>query len=341
MSKKLIVPTFLFFIALITLACWQLTPKEKPGFNLTGLPMKISVNYWPGQYWISIAHKKGWFKQAKLNVELIEAKKDYFASLQEMVDGKIDGNNFSLFDLIKFNIKGSDLVMIFQADDSFGGDVIVAKSSLKTIQDLKGKKIGVTQNTYLEYILDIVLEKKQVGLNEVKIVDMLGEKASDAFIKGTVDAIVTWEPVVTTAIKKGHGHKLFDTSEIPGISPSGFAFHRSFIEARTGDVHAFVEVWNKTINFIKENPKEAFGIIAEAYKTTPREAQAFAQTIRIQNLQENLTAFTFAAGFHSLHGVSRKINNFMIKKKETINQLDSTKFIESLFIRHLDQRLKK
>ncbi|MBF0398434.1 MAG: hypothetical protein HQK78_16780 [Desulfobacterales bacterium] len=43
----------------------------------SGLPIKIARYYWPGYYWKEIADKMGWFKEAGLNVELIDANSDY------------------------------------------------------------------------------------------------------------------------------------------------------------------------------------------------------------------------------------------------------------------------
>ena len=135
--------------------------------------------------------------------------------------------------------------------------------------------------------------------------------------------------------EKANGRKLFDTSEIPGISPNGQTFHRSFIEERPEDVQVYVNVWHKTTQFIKENPKEAFGIIADIYKVTLGEVQAFAQVDKILYLRDNLTAFSYGAGFESLHGTARQINNFMIKEGMIDKQLDSTEFLDARFIRTL------
>ena len=54
--------------------------------------------------------------------------------------------------------------------------------------------------------------------------------------------------------------------------------------------------------------------------------QAFVKTDIILDLRENITAFSYAPGFKSLYSTSRKINNFMIKKKMITKKLDSTKF---------------
>ena len=116
--------------------------------------MKISRYYWPGEYWTEIADKKGWFKEAGLNVEIIDTNPDYFASIKDMVAGKMDMNNFSLFDVMMFNVIESELVMVTNCDTSFGVEAIVTKQEIESIQGLKGKTIGTSQGTYLEYILE-------------------------------------------------------------------------------------------------------------------------------------------------------------------------------------------
>ena len=51
--------------------------------------------------------------------------------------------------------------------------------------------------------------------------------------------------------------------------------------------------------------------------------------------RENELAFSFAASFDSLHGVTRQINDFMIAKGITSRKLDSGQFLDGSFIRAL------
>ena len=91
---------------------------------------------------------------------------------------------------------------------------------------------------------------------------------------------------------------------------------------------------------MQENPREAFGIIAQINKQTPGDVQAFTQQDKILDLRENIVAFSFGSGFESLHGTARKINNFMIERGITDKQLDSTEFIDARFIRSLTESIE-
>jgi NitT/TauT family transport system substrate-binding protein len=308
--------------------------------DTTDLPMKIGKAYWPGQYWVDIAHHKGWFKEAGLNVVPIDTNADYVGSLADVVAGKLDAQGFSLFDLMKFNLDGANLVMIINADHSNGAEAVLGGLEIASLNALKGKKIGVSKGTYLEYILSEALARERINKSDVMLIDLVSENAGDEINKGTVDAVVTFEPFVREVLAGNKTRKLFDTSEIPGISPNGQTFRRSFLEERPGDVQAYVNVWYKTSLFIRENPKEAFSIIAQIYDTTPGEAQAFTQLDRVLDLRDNIVAYSFGSGFESLHGAARKINNFLIEDGVTDKQLDSTEFIDASFLRSLIENIE-
>jgi len=340
-KKFLITTSMLLVLTIIGMLSWQSAPETENQPHTTGLPMKVARYYWPGMYWIEVADKKGWFKEAGLNVELVDSNPDYYGSLQDTVDGKIDTHDFYLFDLMQFNATGADLLLLINSDNSTGSEAIIARQAIATIADLKGKSIGVDRGSYLEYILDTVLNRHGLMPSDVNKVQLSGEQAAEEFKKGKLDAIVTWEPVVSAAIEQWHGRKLFDTSEIPGISPNGQVFLRSFIEERPGDVQAYVNVWHKTTLFIKESPEEAFAIIAGSNNVTLDEAQEFTHLDQILNLRDNITAFSYGAGFESLHGAARHMNNFLIDKGTIKMPMDSTEFIDPTFIRTLTHALQQ
>jgi NitT/TauT family transport system substrate-binding protein len=229
---------------------------------------------------------------------------------------------------------------VINADNSNGAEAILADAGINSMKDLKGKNIAVSKGSYLEYILNEALEKAGVNKTDITVSDMLTENAAAEINKESVDAVITYEPFVTDILTSYDTRKLFDSSEIPGISPNGPAFRRSFLDERSEDVQAYVNIWHKTTVFIRENPKEAFAIIARIYDSSPGEVQAFTQMDKILGLRENTVAYSFGSGFDSLHGAARKINNFLIDNGVTDRQLDSTEFIDARFLRSLTESLK-
>jgi NitT/TauT family transport system substrate-binding protein len=239
---------------------------------------------------------------------------------------------------MRYISQGKDLVAVINTDLSSGVDAIIVKKEIQHIRDLKGKRVGIQNDTYSEYFLDVVLERFGLSLDDVIKVEVPAEKAAEALLQEVADAVITWEPLASEAIKKADARRLFDSSQIPGINAGVMVFHRRFIGERPQDVQAFVNVWQKTVEFIKENPKEAFGIIAKIYGVNPGEAQALAQIDKILDVRDNVTAFSYAAGLESLHGLARRMNDFMVGKGMTEKRLDSTDFLDARFIAALKNK---
>ena len=331
MTKKFIL-SILISVTLIIFGVggyWLWNSKNQP--KTTGLPMRLTTNNWPGKYFVEIANKKGWFKEAGLNVELTYIGTDYLGSLNDTVAGKYDGSDFYLFDFIKYNIGGANLVTVLNPDISFGADALVVKPEITRVSGLKGKTIGLPKNSNEEYGLGVVLERNGLTLEDVTIKDMSGEKTSQAFINGEVDAIFTWEPFVYEAIKEGPGDLLFNSSQIPGLMPVVFAFHQKFIDERPGDVQAFMNVWYKTTEYMKKNPQETAQIIADIYKITPKEVAEFMVTDKIFDREANLSAFLDSFGFESLYGTSHIILKYLSNKGEAVGRISDESYHNAMF----------
>lgn len=294
--------------------------------------MKVAKYYWPGTFWTEIADEKGWFKEAGLNVELIDTNSDYYASLQDTVDSKIDTNNFPLFDFLYYNTTGANLVAVLGADVSNGAAGIVANQNISNITDLVGKKIGVAQGTFSEYMLEVVLTKNNIDLSSVEIVNVATENTIDLLESREVDAVVSWEPLMSQAVTDLGANIVFDTSELFGLDASVWVFNKDFISKREGDVAAFIKVWAKTSEYILKNPKEAYQIIADNYGVTVSDVEAYVASDKILSLAEAKQRFNYSAGFDSTQGLVVEMNDFMIKKGLTEKTLKTNDILDSRFV---------
>jgi NitT/TauT family transport system substrate-binding protein len=321
------------FAAMLVVLCGCKPSADNVGSSAR--PIRVADFYRPGTYWIGIAAEKGWFREAGLNVQLVYYKADDRVSGKDLVEGRLDVNTLGLSDLLDYIARGADLVAIINADYSAGAEKLIARPEIEQLPDLKAKKIAVSQNSYFAYILEVAIGRVGLKTKDVQIVDIRPEKAPDALIKGEVDAMLTLEPYATHGLEAIKGRDLFDTSQTPGLSPTLIVFQRKFIEERRSDVIAFAEVWQRATTFIKENPDQAFGVIASMNKKTPSEIRQNAKLYKILDLRDNEQAFSFAAGFDSLHGAVRQVNGFMIARGITDKKLDSSYFLEGSFIRGL------
>jgi NitT/TauT family transport system substrate-binding protein len=289
--------------------------------------------YWPGCFWVDIAKEKGWFKEAGLDVTIVDTNADYFGAFKDLAEGRLDVNDLTLFDVMLLNSKGADLVCIATTDQSAGADGIVARAGIDTLAALKGQRIGGGKGTYVEYMLSIVLGRAGLAMSDITLVDMPGEQADEKLAAGLVDAVVTWEPALTNAVDKAHGHKVWDSTIIPGLSPSVLVARAPVIRERPEDLQKLLGVWQRGTEFIQQHPEEAFAIVARLNKKTLAEVLQFSAGVRLLDRRANLVAFSYGAGFDSLHGSTRMMNDFMLKEKLAPKRLDSIALLNDRFLK--------
>lgn len=300
--------------------------------------IKIGGIYWPGSYWIDLADRKGFFREAGLNVSVINVDADYIGAFDDLAEGKIDSLTLPFFDFVRLNAEGHPIVGTIVTDYSSGAEAIIAKPGIGTFKELKGKRVGLKRNTYAEYIFTVVAERNSLPMEDVEIVDIQAEAVAEELIKGNVDAIFAWEPLLTQALVEVPGSKVvFSTSEIPGIAGGVQCFRRDFVRSRPEEMQKIVEVWARATEYMNQHPDEVFAIIGAIYDRPADEVGKFLKVDRILESRENELAFSFAAGFDSIHGAARQMNDFMLDRGMTKTKLDTSQIVDPNFVRGLQK----
>jgi len=307
-----------------------------PSVDPTHTPIRLGTYLWPGSYWIDVAYAKGWFVEEGLNVERVDADRKYFESLDDVASGKLDGMGFSQFDLVRYVAAGHDLVGVAAIDYSEGAEALVARPGMHTLQDLRGKRIALHRGTYLEYLLSIVAEREGFDLSQVTLIDRTGDEALEDITAGRVDAVLVWEPYAQQAEAAVGGERIFSTAEFPGLTYNVFGMRREFIEERPADVAALMRVWHRATQFIHDNPDETCIIVAKLFNEPLPSAHDLMRTDRILDLADNGRAFSYAAGFESLHGSWRQMNDFMLDRGLVSRRVDSPAHLDARFVRALE-----
>jgi NitT/TauT family transport system substrate-binding protein len=307
-----------------------------PSLKLTpSAPIRIASYEWPGSFWIDVAWKKGWFQEAGLNVQRVDVDNSYFPSLEKVASGQIDAMGFTQFDLVRLVAGGNDLVGIAAIDSSEGAEAVIARPEIHDLRDLKGKRLALHRGTYLEYLLSVVAEREGLKLSDVTLVDLTSEASTAEFLAGRADAIFVWEPYASQARAAG-GHPLFSTADFPGLTYSVLTFRRDFLQAHPAEVARLMEVWHRGERYVHEHPEESCAIVAQLFDDPLAEVSDLLHTVRVLDLADNGRAFSYAAGFDSLHGSWRRMNDFLLERGLVTARVDSPPHLDSSFIRQLE-----
>jgi NitT/TauT family transport system substrate-binding protein len=223
-------------------------------------PLKIAYSDWPGWVAWDIGVQKGWFKAEGVDVEFVWF--EYVPSMDAFAAGKVDAVAMTNGDALVTGATGAKSVAILLNDYSNGNDMIVAKPGIKTVAQLKGKKIGVELGFVDHLLLLKALQSAGLKESDVTLVNTPTDQTPQALGGGSVDAIAAWQPNSGQALKALPGSKaIYTSANTPGLIYDVLAVSPASLASRRAEWKKVVKVWFKIAAYVND-PKNA----AEASK---------------------------------------------------------------------------
>ncbi|HNW40196.1 MAG TPA: ABC transporter substrate-binding protein, partial [Candidatus Omnitrophota bacterium] len=223
---------------------------------------------WVGYGPFYLAQEKGFFVQDGIEVffideELDSNRRDAFkAGILDCEVGTIDL-------LVSKRAQNTPVIAVLELDCSFGGDAIVADKSIKSLNDLIGKRIVFSRDDVSETFISYLFHKKGLSLKDISIITRPPDKVADVFLGKEAEAVVTWEPWVTRALARPGAHILVSTRQTPEVIIDTLNVREDFLKNNPQAVSALMRGWFKAIEYLKDHPEEGSRIIARHYKITP------------------------------------------------------------------------
>jgi NitT/TauT family transport system substrate-binding protein len=231
---------------------------------------KILIGYWPIASGLPLytALERGFFKDAGLNVEGVK-----FASAQQvaeaMIAGRVHGSangtasavlglaeitSPNLFKIICSNPSNHKLVL---------DQIVVPKDSpIKSIAELKGKRVGSGPGIQNVTLTKIILEKN--GIPDAKVIELPIGQHVPALAADQLDAVYTLEPTGTAGRLKGLTRVLesgviskyvLGSADAPWFGGSA-SVTTTFLKDRPADAKKYIAAYARAVDFVRKNPAE-------------------------------------------------------------------------------------
>jgi NitT/TauT family transport system substrate-binding protein len=278
--------------------------------------LTIGYSDWPGWVAWQVAIDKGWLKAAGVDVTFQWF--DYSASMDAYSAGKIDADLVTNGDALVTGSGGGKGIMIMLTDYSNGNDMIVGKPGIKTLKDLKGKKVGI-ETGLVEHLL-LLNGLKGAGMTEkdLTLVNAKTNETPQVLASGQVDAIGAWQPVSGSAMKALPGSRpIYTSAQAPGLiydvlyaSPTSLSAHRA-------DYVKLAKVWDHVVSYIND-PKtqdDAVKIMSARVGLTPAAYKPLLNGTHLIGLGEGKKTYVKADGLTSLYGSSKIADDFNVKNE--------------------------
>lgn len=260
MLKKTILSATVLAAALGTPALAE----EKTEFKLA---WSIYVGWMPWGYMETSGIMDKWAEKYGIDVEIVQIN-DYIESINQYTAGAFDGVSATNMDTLSIPSGGGvDSTALIVGDYSNGNDAVILKGD-GGLADLAGKPVNLVELSVSHYLLARGMDS--VGLTEADLGGVINTSDADmiaAFATDDVEAVVTWNPLVSSILEDPAANKIFDSSYIPGeiidlmvVNTETLADNPAFGKAVTG-------AWYEVMALMAAGDEAVLTAMAEASGT--------------------------------------------------------------------------
>ena len=264
--------------AILLLACTSLANAQEARKIKIGYPAIAS-----NQIHIWVAKDAGLFRHYGLDPELVFFRGGQLAT-QALVAG--DPPIVNIGTVVQAGLQGHDVVLIASSENAYNYSV-VARPGIAKIEQLKGKRLGVSGFGSASHNASLILLKKfNLEPNKDVAVIVAGPTSErlSAVEGGRIDATVLTASELPRARKQGMV-EVYDMADLGiEVQGNGFATSRSFIKSQRETVLSALKGYVEAIYYIHRNRSETLKIVAKYLRLSDPEVldatyTAFVKTV--------------------------------------------------------------
>lgn len=291
--------------------------------------LKVGISPWPGYEPLALAAEKQFYDNAQIRIVRFATPTESYRALR---DGIIDVAAFTADEVFHYAEVRDKPRIFLVLDISNGADAIVANKDIKTLNDLKGKRLGVEGSALGDYVINRSLDfSKGLQLSDITLKHVEINEQERAFKNDEIDAAVTYEPSKSLLINAG-AHVLFDSSQIPYEIVDVLVTNEVTIIERADQLKELSRGWFKAMEYINSNYAKAMGEMALNEATTTQEFQKGYEDLIIPSEEENIKMLSKNG---TLLGPMQKLSALMLNKKSLQTRIEVKPLLESSIIKEL------
>lgn len=241
-----------------------LAAEEKDSFTIA---WSIYVGWMPWGYLEDSGIMDKWADKYDIDVEIVQIN-DYIESINQYTAGAFDGVSATNMDALSIPAGGGiDSTALIVGDYSNGNDAVIVKGD-GGLADLAGKPVNLVELSVSHYLLARGLDS--VGLSERDLGGVINTSDADmiaAYQTPDVQAVVTWNPLVSSILAGPDATKIYDSSDIPGEILDIMWVNSDTLADNPAFGKALVGAWYEVMGLMAAGDTAALTAMAEASGT--------------------------------------------------------------------------
>jgi len=194
-----------------------------------------------------LINKNGLDKTFQLEIEMFTSAKDRDAAFQA---GELDGVLTDLIGVTMYQNAKFDVKITGSTDGDF---ILVAgkNTGIKDVKQLKGKSIGISENSLIDYSLDVILESNKLSGEDIvkEIVPRMPDRY-EMLNNEQLDFGLLPEPFSTLAIQNGAIN--LGSANDYGLYPAVSAFSQTALDEKKEAIQDLYKAYDKAVEYMNQ-----------------------------------------------------------------------------------------
>ncbi len=234
--------------------------------DLVRVAVGVDPVYTP--WWI--AQEKGFFKKYNITPEITQ-----FSGGPTLADatmaGEMDIGSSGTATWMPRIVRGGMVILATMAT-SRDAYRMAARTSIKSLAELKGKKVGSVAGSSTDYLWVLVARKLNVPESGFQVLGMSPAELVPSLDRGDIEAYFVWEPWATRGVEvsgKNKVHILANSGDVGYLLNFVIGANKKFVDAKPEVVTRVLAAIRDAVDFQNKNPGEAARIGGEKNKLKP------------------------------------------------------------------------
>lgn len=233
-----------------------------------------------------VAREEGLFEEAGLDPEFINFNTG-IAMYPAFTKNEIDVAYYGWTGTIVGPAQDVDIKTIaVEVDVSDNEGLIVrSDSGIEKLEDIKGKKIGITQGTSGHYGLLQGLKSVNLTPDDIEIINIDPPQMTPAFEKGEIDGIWVWDPWMRKLIESD-GELIATDGDVGATGHGDWVVSANYLKENQEAIQRLLRVLEKANEIVLENPEIAAESMSKALEITNEQAMDIINDAEIPDAEE-------------------------------------------------------
>lgn len=234
----------------------------------------IYVGWMPWGYASDHGIVKKWADKYGITIKVTQFN-DYVESINQYTAGAFDAVTLTNMDGLSIPAAGGvDTTAVIVGDFSNGNDAVILKNKDK-LTDIKSQSVNLVEFSVSHYLLARALESIGASERDVKVVNTSDADMVAAYQTPDVNAVVTWNPLVSTILKTPSAKKVFDSSQIPGEIIDLMVANTAVLKDNPDFGKALAGIWYDTMTLMTSESAEGKAAREEMGKASGTDLAGF------------------------------------------------------------------